>query len=391
MAPEWNKGWLNRNIFAISAATFLMSFGEELWKRFIPKFLEALGAPITAVGFYGSIKDFVDGLYQYPGGWISDRLGRRVALLIFVSLAICGYLLYVLAPTWHYVIIGVFFVMAWASMANPTLFAVIGDALPRGNRAAGFTVQSLLRRVPIMIAANLGAALIAAYGLIQGVRMSLGLTIGAALVTGAVVSTIRLPSVHKSESDGIPARQMLGPVLRRLLSSDILIRFCEGLSDVLTVIYATSVIGVSVAQYGVLVAIQMATSIAAYIPAVRVADRVGRKPFVIATFVFFALFPVAVVLSNGFGSLVVAFIIGGLREIGEPSRKAMIVDLALPAYRGRTVGLYYLIRSVSIAPAAYIGGLLWTLGARTPFLAAGIVGLAGTIVFAMTVEERYAS
>ena len=110
----WSKGWLNRNVFAISAATFLMSFGEELWKRFIPKFLEALGAPITAVGFYGSIKDFIDGLYQYPGGWISDRLGRRVALLIFVSLAICGYLLYALAPTWHYVIIGVFFVMVRA-------------------------------------------------------------------------------------------------------------------------------------------------------------------------------------------------------------------------------------------------------------------------------------
>src|SRR5262245_17869967 len=202
-----------------------MSFGEELWKRFIPKFLQALGAPIAAVGFYGSIKDFIDGLYQYPGGWISDRLGRRAALLIFLSLAICGYLLYAVAPTWQYVIVGVFFVMAWASMANPTLFAVIGDALPRGNRAAGFTVQSLLRRVPIMIAANLGAALIAAYGLIQGVRLSLALTIGAALVTGAVVSSIRLPSVHKFESEGVSGREVLGQVLRSVVYWDMRVRF----------------------------------------------------------------------------------------------------------------------------------------------------------------------
>jgi MFS family permease len=121
------------------------------------------------------------------------------------------------------------------------------------------------------------------------------------------------------------------------------------------------------------------------------ADRFGRKPFVIATFLCFALHPVAVVLSSGFASLVVAFIIGGLREIGEPARKAMIVDFAEPHLRARTVGLYYLIRSLSISPAAAIGGLLWKLAPETPFICAGIVGLAGTIVFAATVEEQYAS
>ncbi|MEA2204952.1 MAG: hypothetical protein QOE77_1728 [Blastocatellia bacterium] len=56
-----------------------------------------------------------------------------------------------------------------------------------------------------------------------------------------------------------------------------------------------------------------------------------------------------------------AFIIGGLREIGEPARKAMIVDLAQPEVRARTVGLYYLMRSLAITPAAAIGGLLGRL------------------------------
>ena len=121
------------------------------------------------------------------------------------------------------------------------------------------------------------------------------------------------------------------------------------------------------------------------------ADRLGRKPFVIATFVCFALYPVAVVLSHGFATLAAAFVVGGLRELGEPSRKAMIVDLAEPHLRARSVGLYYLIRGLSVTPAAGAGGLLWQLGPRTPFLAAGGVGLAGTFVFALTVEEKYAS
>ena len=127
-----------------------------------------------------------------------------------------------------------------------------------------------------------------------------------------------------------------------------------------------------------------------YIPAAKVADRIGRKPFVIVTFLCFALFPVAVVVSSSFISLAVAFIIGGLREIGEPARKAMIVDFARPNLRARSVGLYYLIRSSAITPAAVIGGLLWTIAPATPFVIAGIIGIVGTVTFALTVEERYA-
>jgi hypothetical protein len=65
----------------------------------------------------------------------------------------------------------------------------------------------------------------------------------------------------------------------------------------------------------------------------------GASLFVILTFLSFALFPVAIILASNFAWLIVAYMIGGLREIGEPSRKAMIVDLAHDNIRGRSVGL----------------------------------------------------
>jgi MFS family permease len=163
------------------------------------------------------------------------------------------------------------------------------------------------------------------------------------------------------------------------------------MAEIFIILYVTNVIGVSLPRYGALVAVQMLTAILVYIPAAKIADRVGRKPFVIATFVCFALFPVSVVLARGFVSLIPAFIIGGLREIGEPSRKAMIVDFAEPHLRARTVGLYYLVRSLTITPAAAIGGLLWKFEPQATFFVACAIGLVGTIVFAATVEERYAS
>jgi len=181
----------------------------------------------------------------------------------------------------------------------------------------------------------------------------------------------------------------MDPVLRRLLQSDIIIRSCEGLAGVFVVLYATNVIGVSLAEFGLLVAIQMITAILALLPAARLADRIGRKPFVVVTFVCFALFPVTVVLSDGFGSLVFAFIIAGLREAGEPARKAMIVDLSAEGMRARTVGMYYMVRSLATTPAAAIGGLLWLLHPAVPFWVAAVIGVAGTVVFIRTVEERH--
>jgi MFS family permease len=383
---------LERNIVAVSGAVFLLALGENLWKRFIPKYLEALGAPVTAIGLFGTCQDFLDGVYQYPGGWIGDRYGRRRALVLFVALAMLGYGLYWWAPTWPFVFAGVVFVMAWSSMASPTLFAVVGDALPRERRALGFTVQSILRRIPIAIAPMLGGLAIAAYGVLGGVHLSLVLTAALAAVTFAAVWRIDIPVVRDEIPTNIVAvwRSLPTP-LRWLLTSDIFIRTCEGLVDVFLVLYALNIVGISAPAYGVLVGVQATTAILSYLPVARLADRIGRKPFVIATFVAFAAFPIAVVLAHDFTTLIGAFIVGGLREVGEPARKAMIVDLVRPSLRARSIGLYYLIRSLTIAPAAFIGGGLWSLTPAAPFWVAGAIGLVGVAVFAATVEERYAS
>lgn len=382
---------LEQNVVAASAAMFLLGFGEELWKKFLPKYLESLGAGTAVIGLFGTLKDFLDAIYQYPGGWLADRVGRRRAFFAFIVIASTGYLIYLIAPSWPFVFLGLVFAMGWASMASPAIFSVVGDALPKNKRAMGFTFQALIKRVPMAVAPMIGGAMIAALGIRSGVKKGLIITLILAAITFLIVRIINIPIVPGEPANIRGVWRSFHGVLKRLLISDLIIRMCEGLPDVLIILYVTNILGVSVAQYGVLIAIQLSTSIVVYYPAAKLADRFGRKPFVIATFVCFALFPVAIVMSSGFASLAGAFVIGGLREIGEPSRKAMIVDFAEPHLRARTVGLYYLIRSLSISPAAAIGGLLWKLAPQTPFVAAGVVGIIGAVVFALTVEERFAS
>jgi MFS family permease len=378
---------IDRNVAAASGAVFLIGLGEELWKKFLPKYLESFGASVAVVGLFGTAEDFFDALYQYPGGWLADHWGRRRAFITFLLAALIGYLVYLFSPSWPFLFVGLSLTMAWQSMASPAIFATIGDALPKELRAKGFTIQSVLKRIPAVVSPLAGGALIAAVGLRRGLRLGFLITLVLAGMAIPLLASIRLPIGLRDRNNLRSVWKSFQPALKRLLISDIAIRTCEGMADIFTVLYVTNVSGISIPQYGMLVAIQVTVSIVAYFPSARLADRVGRKPFVILTFACFALFPVAVVLARGFPGLVFAFILGGLREIGEPSRKAMIVDFADSQARARTVGLYYLVRSLSITPASAIGGLLWRIHPELPFLIAGGIGIVGAYLFSVTVSE----
>jgi MFS family permease len=377
-----------RNVAVLAGSLFGLALGEELWQAYIPTYLTALGAGAVAVGLFGSSKDLLDSLFQYPGGWLADRFGRRRALLTFTALAMAGYATYALAPSWPVVFVGLLGVMAWKAGAFPTTFAVIGDSLPRERRAVAFSVQSVLIRLPRVIGAPLGGLLIAGFGMVAGIRVALLVTLVLALVVW-MVQYYGYREDHRAPAHATSGhlRDVLSGMpssLTRLLAADCLVRIGEGMAASFVILFVTEVRAFSAAEYGVLYAIQQAVAIAFYLPGGRIADMSGRTPVVMLTFVFFAAFPLAVRFASSFPALVAAFVVGGLKEIGEPARKSLIVDLAPDHQRARTVGAYYAIRNFLVVPAGLIGGLLWQRGPHLPLEAAFIVSGIGALVFALT-------
>src|SRR5947208_3107652 len=89
LAARSQRG-LQRNILVMLAVILVVGLGEELWVRFLPQYLMALGAGAWAVAVYGTLKDLLDAVYQYPGGWFADRLGRRLSLVLFTLAAAGG-------------------------------------------------------------------------------------------------------------------------------------------------------------------------------------------------------------------------------------------------------------------------------------------------------------
>jgi MFS family permease len=171
------------------------------------------------------------------------------------------------------------------------------------------------------------------------------------------------------------------PKLKTLLFSDILIRFCEQIPYVFVVIWCLNIIKTTPEQFGILTAIEMIVSVLIYIPVAHFSDKLERKPFVLITFVFFAVFPLILYFSTSFPLLIFAFVIRGLKEFGEPTRKAMILDLSVKDAEARCFGLYYFIRDFIVSFAAFAGGWLWSISAEVNLFTAFIFGIIGTVYF----------
>jgi MFS family permease len=187
------------------------------------------------------------------------------------------------------------------------------------------------------------------------------------------------------EKNPLKLYRLMNPSLRRLLVADIFVRYCEQIPYAFVVVWCMKTITapVTALQFGILTSIEMATAVLVYIPVAYLADKSTKKPFVVMTFVFFTLFPLALLFCQTFKLLVLAFILRGLKEFGEPTRKALIMDLAPENCEAGMFGLYYLLRDVVVSVAAFGGAFLWVISPITNFLVAFSFGIIGTIGFAV--------
>ncbi len=291
---------LNRNVVLLLAAIILIGAGEELWTRFLPKYLEALGASTLIIGTFDALKTLLGAVYAYPGGVAVDRWGHRRAFVAFTVVSLFGYLLLLLVPHWAAVLAGMFLFLAWNNLSLPATFTLIADALPANRHTMGIGIQSLVRRIPVLVGPVAGGWLMDRFGLVSGVRM--GVAISILLSASALLMQHRIqvaaPALAHQRSSWADLWQQAPSALRRLLLSDILIRFCERIPFAWVVIHLMNNLGLGATEVGVLIGIEMAAAILCYVPVAHYADRFGKEPFVIATFVFFTMFPVTLAFAT---------------------------------------------------------------------------------------------
>jgi MFS family permease len=388
---------LKKSILGLLAMVILVGIGEKMSERFLPIYLLALGAGPIIVGFLNGLDNALSALYSFPGGYLSDRIGTKRALLVFNIIAMFGFLFVIFIPRWWAVIIGSIFFLSWTSLSLPATMSLVALVLPKNKRTMGVSMHSLIRRIPMAAGPVLGGLFIDIWGTVTGVRLAfvaaLVMAALAAVMQQILIEDDRNKKIDKPRAEKNPFRMLakMNPQLRQLLVSDILIRFCEQIPYAFIAIWCMKTITspVSGFQFGILTTVEMITAVLVYIPVAYFADKSHKKPFILMTFVFFTLFPLALLFCKSFWLLVPAFIQRGLKEFGEPTRKALIMDLAPEGQKAAMFGTYYLFRDILVSISAFASGFIWyKLGATGNFLIAFAFGLAGTIWFAAAKYER---
>jgi len=418
---------LRRDVLVLSLAMFAFSLSFQMTSRFLPRYIELLGASGVVVGLYGTLGNVVSAVYPYPGGAISDRLGSRYSLTLFGLLSTVGFVVWLVAPSvgavtlgglvlepWVWVFVGLLFAQAWKSFGLGATFAVVKQATEPSRLAAGFASTETFRRVAFLVGPVLAA-------LVLGLRADFVDGFQLVLVIGVVfglLGTLVQHLLYDADRDSIgdtfaggeqireDVREMPEP-LRPLLVADTLVRFANGMVYVFFVLVVTQFLGVGPsttvalgggsyavdlspqAFFGYLLGVEMLVALLTMAPAAKLAERVGLKPVVALGFLVYGAFPVVLINTPASpAALVLAFAFSGLRFAGLPAHKALIVGPAERGAGGRVTGSYYLLRNVVVIPSAALGGALWDfVGPEVAFTVAAVIGVAGTGYFLAFGEE----
>jgi predicted MFS family arabinose efflux permease len=394
---------LNRAVGVVLVSVLFFGLGEQLWNPFFPVYLQAkLGAghamagvsvaALIAVGVYACLRNLFEAVCYVGGGELTARLGDRGSLILFGVLTIAGYALFLAGGGPVVAIVATLLIVGWEPLSVPVTFTTVGATVTKANQGMAFALQSIQKRLPKIAGPAIAGFVLAAAAAHYGSRevghvVGMRWLVAVSLLLGLVSLAMQIAWMphHAPAPPGPGARAVVAqfpPALRRLLLAEVFTRWGDWLVREFVVLYLLGTRGVDIATVGLLFALQNVVALLTYLPVGRMTAAVGLQPFIGLTFVFFALFPLSLAVAPDGWGLAAAFVVYGLREIGEPARKALITSLVPRDVRAQGVGLYWGIRSVAVCWASLVGALVWAwLGPSALLYLAFVFGAAGAVVY----------
>lgn len=392
----------NRNILTISITSGIWSMMGQGYRPFWALYLQDfLGASVTNIGIFSMISTAESLLFQLPGGLIADRYGRKRLIIFGSILRTFGPVLYLLAPSWEWVIPGAI-VAGTTSLYMPAFHAIIAESLPSKRRGSGYGVYNTITRIPLIIAPLMGGILVDSYGLYTGVRIFLMLQIAVSAL-GVIVRYhyIKETVVHSSGKrppivpNAKTFRELPRPIFIMMIVS-IIGSFSGRLVFDYTNLYALDILKITPTQLGIITSVAALVQMVLTLPSGMLSDKYGRKNNIMVSRVVAPVTQYFMASVSGFtpymfvrsfNAVGLAFGGGGV-QAGGSAWNALIADLVPSEKRATVNGLIGTLTAVVAAPSSVIGGWLWeTFYPQLPFELSAVIGLAAAAVFWFGVRE----
>ena len=421
-SPAVMFGFMRGNVLVLSISGALGMFCRGMVFPYAPLFILSLGGQPAEIGFIYALGP-LGGLIVFPlAGYLADHTSRAriIAFTGYFSSAI--FLLFIFAQSWHWVALGIL-LQGFAVLQFPASSALVADSLPPHSRGRGMATMQTVSGVPAILAPYAAGLLLDAHGIDAGMRilytvMAVAYALSATINLLFIKEPARQPIeklemaqasvAFKRSYTGIPALLRGFPPTLRALSVIIILGFIvNGLASPFWVVYAKTQIGLSAAQWGLVLLVESSLGHLVRIPAGFLTDRFGRTRFILgALLVGGACMPLFVFAGTLAQVMAIRCLVALCMAFFGPACGALLADSTPRDIRGRVMaaigrgsvmigaasggtggpGVGFLI-SVPLGLAALVGGYLYEWNPASPWGLVLLFSILALVLAAIFVRD----
>jgi MFS family permease len=395
---------LKGNFLILTLSWAIMYAAGPIPQTYASLYYLSLGADtflLSIIGFAGSI---AIALVQFPGGYLADKHGRRWLVSTMTYGLAVGACFFIIAPFWPFIMLGMV-IQSVCAVYGPALMAMVIDSLPSENRGAGYSFQSVVISLVLLPAPLIAEYLVFTFGFDLGMRVAYTIVMVAYFATATLRLKLKetlppedggghpkileaLREYPKSVRESIRVWNKLPKSAFYLFLASMSINGIVVSCYAYFVVYATSVLGVTEAQWALVMAFMYLTIAIPGIVAGFSMDAFGRKRFLILGYLLY-IPGMILFVSADFNMLLVAFFFYGLGNMFQlNSFQVLIGDMIPRNLRGTANGCiqFFMYLAQGILQVT-VGFLYAFVSPQLPFLLLAAAAVPFAALVAVKVSE----
>lgn len=386
--------FLRGNMLVLMASWLLMNFAGAIPSTYYSLYVLELDGTPFIIGILDFIAFTAIALVQFPGGYLADKQGRRDIIVTFTFGVALANLVFASAPSWHFIALAV--TLSNASLIyQPALAAIQSDSIPPEKRGMGFSLGMFVNNLASILSPAVAAFLVAVFGLILGMRIAylivLAFYLGAALLRLKLKETLQttdgsslLDAVRKyptAVKEGLGVWKTLPRSMLYLFITNALSSFIFAMTFSYLVVYATDFHQIDTTSWAILMMWFTASMILFSIPSGKLADKIGRKKPLLASWIFLGAYPLLFIYGTLPGLYLAFLFFGVSNTLFIAAYQALEADLVPRELRGKEVGCSQFIMYILMAIGGLAGGFFYEyVSPMLPFILSFIVTIPCTLI-----------
>lgn len=378
--PKHPSRLINRTLMVFLVAMISANIASQMGQPLMSLYVQSLGANVQQVGLLFTLTSIVPLAFQILGGFVSDSIGRLQAIAIGSLAGIAGYALYIVAPTWQWVILAQGISSLAGCFVAPSFRAFVAEQSSEEMRARTFALSESIYMItgvvgpPIggIVSENYGyramfATAAALYGAATVIRISMARSAQNRVQTAADKMTFEK---LKRSIGSMISLVFAGGILTWLFISDGVFDVAYSISYRFEPLYLGNVIGLGNTQIATLSSFFSGAMMLLLPVGGWFADRFGERAGLVLGHGTHAVALVLMLLGKAYPHFIVVWILYGVgASLLSPAYNSLISKVVPLKMRGTAFGLFSTSLGLISLPAPYVGGLLWNaVSPRAPFV-----------------------